>query len=704
MEKAKKMSKKKPRNKSEQPKKMKQPGQKKNYNFFGIGTKMLGGFLVPILFMILVGVTAYQKSAQGLTQKFEQSALQTLDMATEYFDLSNSYLKTEAIKFAFDSSLAKYFSNSLDELETAETVRNTRTSINLDVSSNDFISNIHIITKAGVGSLTSANTNKPDGFLEEYTAELLEKGMTTNWIDSHDVLDEKLNIRESSYIMAYQANSRSGNAYVVVDINGDEVKNFLSGMDFGEGSIVGFVTPRGREVLCGDGAEGLEEGSIFYNQEFFQNSLGAEELSGYSSVHFQGGSYLYLYSRSKDSGATICVLVPSRTVLKQAEEIKVFTAIIVVIAVLVAVAVGIFIITGIKRNMNRISRKLERVAEGDLTGNVSVKGRDEFNSLASSATDMISQTRNLVRKVNGATEQLEQSAEDVNEVSRELSEYSSDITHAIDEINEGMGKQSSHAQECVDKTDSLSAEIKEVIRVSQDVEKMVGETEEMIEHGIEIVQNLGERSNETNEITARVGSSVAELKEQIDVINRFVGTITDIAEQTNLLSLNASIEAARAGEAGRGFAVVAEQIRKLSDDSAAAAGEIRENVAHISTQTNISVENTKAAEEMVALQTASVEEVIGVFRNMSESMNTLIDGLKDIALRTERADEERSGAVEAVRIISDIIEENAGNAETVGEIAARMYEKVEKLNRTSEALGGNMTGLKREIEVFKTEE
>lgn len=121
-------------------------------------------------------------------------------------------------------------------------------------------------------------------------------------------------------------------------------------------------------------------------------------------------------------------------------------------------------------------------------------------------------------------------------------------------------------------------------------------------------------------MTAKVEESIEDLKRESETINQFVSVITDISEQTNLLSLNASIEAARAGEAGRGFAVVAEEIRKLADNSAEAAGEIRNNVENISAQTGVSVESAKQAGEMVAQQTEAVREVIGVFQDMSDAM------------------------------------------------------------------------------------
>ena len=74
----------------------------------------------------------------------------------------------------------------------------------------------------------------------------------------------------------------------------------------------------------------------------------------------------------------------------------------------------------------------------------------------------------------------------------------------------------------------------------------------------------------SEEVPSRSATS-ARSREQIGGI---VDTITDIAEQTNLLALNAAIEAARAGEQGRGFAVVAEEVRKLAEESQAAAGSI----------------------------------------------------------------------------------------------------------------------------------
>ena len=696
-------------------KKQKAPKQKKSgksSKLLSIRNKIVVCFLVPIVFMVIIGVSAYQKSAEGLSEKFTDSTLQTMRMATENLNMSCDFIRSEGLKYAYDDDLRKYFlgmfeDNPVDKLNFLTSTKSNLLSVQ---TSNPFISHMHIIPKKGVNLLSTKLSSGVDGFLDEYKEDVASgegRRSIPQWIDSHPVLDEKVTETEKDYIMAFEMMSQSNNACVVIDIKPSAITDFMEEIDIGDGSIIGFVTPGGRELVVENVEEGKEsvlpeEGNVFSGQEYYTAVMDeAVADAGTAEVDFQGEKYLFIYSHSADIGFTTCALVPMRVVTSQATEIRNMTIGLVILACVIVVIVGIFITAGIENHMRRISRKFGDVAKGDLTVTVSAKGHDEFQDLAGSATNMITNTKKLVNQVSNATGELEVSAQNVGQASELIHEYSQDITRAIGEINEGMEEQSRHAQECVEKTDILSNEIQEVSHVVERVEKLVGETEGMINKGMEIVQVLGDRAGETTQMTVKVSESIESLRKESEIINSFVATITEITEQTNLLSLNASIEAARAGEAGRGFAVVAEEIRKLADDSAKAAGEIRNNVANITAQTQNSVESASQAKAMVELQTKAVEEVIAVFREMQERMGQLIEGLKDIVVSTEKADGERSAAVAAVKNISDIIEETAGSAETVNDVANKLLNHVEKLSTTASVLDENMEGLKNEISVFK---
>ena len=696
-------------------KKQKAPKQKKSgksSKLLSIRNKIVVCFLLPIVFMVIIGVSAYQKSAEGLSEKFTDSTLQTMRMATENLNMSCDLIRSEGLKYAYDDDLRKYFlgmfeDNPVDKLNFLTSTKSNLLSVQ---TSNPFISHMHIIPKKGVNLLSTKLSSGVDGFLDEYKEDVASgegRRSIPQWIDSHPVLDEKVTETEKDYIMAFEMMSQSNNACVVIDIKPSAITDFMEEIDIGDGSIIGFVTPGGRELVVENVEEGKEsvlpeEGNVFSGQEYYTAVMDeAVADAGTAEVDFQGEKYLFIYSHSADIGFTTCALVPMRVVTSQATEIRNMTIGLVILACVIVVIVGIFITAGIENNMRRISRKFGDVAKGDLTVTVSAKGHDEFQDLAGSATNMITNTKKLVNQVSNATGELEVSAQNVGQASELIHEYSQDITRAIGEINEGMEEQSRHAQECVEKTDILSNEIQEVSHVVERVEKLVGETEGMINKGMEIVQVLGDRAGETTQMTVKVSESIESLRKESEIINSFVATITEITEQTNLLSLNASIEAARAGEAGRGFAVVAEEIRKLADDSAKAAGEIRNNVANITAQTQNSVESASQAKAMVELQTKAVEEVIAVFREMQERMGQLIEGLKDIVVSTEKADGERSAAVAAVKNISDIIEETAGSAETVNDVANKLLNHVEKLSTTASVLDENMEGLKNEISVFK---
>ena len=656
----------------------------------GLRNNIVICFLAPIIFMVIVGVCAYRKAEEGLNEKFRESTLQTVGMATENLDLLCSFVKAEGVKYAFDWDISQYLQGLLTPLD----IKNIRDSVKSDMTSFQmaipFIGNIYIIPRQEQTIITTAvNTNIPGIFNEHRESVATGKSTIETWIDSHPIIDEAVEKTDEEYIFSYEIMSRSKNGCIVIDISRNAIEEFLSGLDLGNGSIIGFITENGREIITEQLEEGetsiLTEGEqVFFGQDFY-NGITEENMSGSMEINFHGKEYLFFYSRSEEvEDITICALVPMDVVTSQAQEIKVLTVVLVIMACIIALVIGIFVVAGIQGNMSSISKKFGEVANGDLTVTVKAKGHDEFRRLASSATHMIKNTKNLVNKVSNATNELEKSSVSVEEVSAVISECSQNITQVIGEIHDGIARQSENAADCVTRTDILSNEIQEVGRVVERVEDLVDKNENMINHGIEIIRLLGERAKQTTEMTAEVGNSIGSLKKEYEIINSFVETITSISEQTNLLSLNASIEAARAGEAGRGFSVVAEEIRKLADDSAAAAGEIQNNVANIMAQTERSVKDADQAQEMVALQGESVEQVIKVFGDMREQMSALEAGLKGIVASMEKADTERGNTVQGVQNISNIIEETANSAEKVQDIAGMLLAHVENLNETAD--------------------
>jgi GAF domain-containing protein len=81
-------------------------------------------------------------------------------------------------------------------------------------------------------------------------------------------------------------------------------------------------------------------------------------------------------------------------------------------------------------------------------------------------------------------------------------------------------------------------------------------------------------SNSAQSLVETCSGEIKVLEEHSRTIGGFVAQLEQFAEQTDLLALNAAIEAARAGAHGLGFAIVADEVRRLAESSARAAGEI----------------------------------------------------------------------------------------------------------------------------------
>lgn len=667
-----------------------------------IGLQILLAFFIPVIFVILVGLQSYKSASEGLSRKFEESTSETLKMTVEYVGLGGEFISVEAMQYAFNENLQKYYLGlyKTDPIKMINAMNEGNSLITTTKMTNSFVNNIHIITRSGVSLLTTTSENS-DGFYEELEKQFKEQystGRVPNWLDNHTLIDEKLSLNPEETLLSYVVQGNNNSCYVVIDMSRNKIQELMDALDLGDGSIVGMVTAGGKECLSG-----TEETALFTTLDCYAESMQSEETSGMIETEYNGESYLYLYSREAEGVFSICALVPTSTVTGQAATIKSVTITMVLLASIVAVIIGMGISIRMVGSMRKMMKSMKNVAGGDLTVSVREKGLDEFALLAGSMNNMVSNTKKLVLKVADAILRMDDSTKEVSKTSEVINEYSENITGAINEIHEGMNIQAENAQECLQKTDALSQEIQLISQRIDEIEHNVVDTGNKINAGMKIMQKLGDSAVQTSGMTTKVSDSITLLQEEFEQIKGFVDTINSISEETNLLSLNASIEAARAGEAGRGFAVVADQIRKLADGSAQAAAEIQKTVEMIRQQTDTSVDNANQAKEMVDQQTQAVEEVQVSFRSMQQDMNNVVGRMKEITQNTEQADQARVATLQAIENISAVIEETAAASAVVNETAEKLLSHVGMLRDTADVMDENMVSLKSGIQVFKTE-
>lgn len=687
---------------------------------FGIRNKIFICFIIPVIFMAIVGYVSYRTAAEGLNEKFIESSSQTVGMGLDYLDNVNTFIQAEAMRYMVDSGVESYVIGmpGKKNTEKAKFYSDQRLILLSSQSSNPFIHDIHIVTKEGFNMISTAVSDKLPGVYDEYLAGLLENNEPAKlprWVSGHDIVDAALNLKKDDYIYSFQIQDASKLAYIIIDVDKAAILDLLSGIDFGSGSRVAIVTADGIELALDSDTGEIITDPVFIDKDFYIAEAEKEEIPAEADaeeeeptvvskqVTLDGSEYIFLYKKSELNGMNICALIPLSTVTAQAEGIKTVTIVMIIIAGVLAAVIGTLIAGGIQRNMRHISKQLDEVAKGDLTVDVTAKGRDEFRFLARSAANMVGHNKKLIFKLSETANDLQNTMHSVNAASTELSDYSGRINAAIDEINEGIVRQEEHASECIDVTQQLSERIKEISQDVDEIEKVIRETEEMIGEGTDLVNNLAEKAAKTSELSAMVGENIQKLQQDAEAISGFVETISGISDQTNLLSLNASIEAARAGEAGRGFAVVAEEIRSLADSSSAATVEIDSKIGNIGEHSRSSMESAKNAEEVVKLQQDAVGEVTAIFDRIRGQMKVLIEALKKIESSASLADDERKEAVDAVSRISEIISRTSESSGKVADIAGSLLGSVERLGSTADELDGDMNGLKSEIAAFRVE-
>lgn len=226
----------------------------------------------------------------------------------------------------------------------------------------------------------------------------------------------------------------------------------------------------------------------------------------------------------------------------------------------------------------------------------------------------------------GAFVEIKESLEKIGEKMRETLHTIRDVSGQIDA---GAEQLACAAQDLADGTTRQAAQVSDLVDIielmTHSMETSAAEAEESVRLSTEAGETVMVGSQKMEELKV----AIAEISKCSEQISTIISTIDDIASQTNLLSLNAAIEAARAGEAGKGFAVVADQVKKLAEESAAAAGRtntlIETTISTVEKGIAIADETVQNMNEVVINAQAATDKMTQISEKLRNDVNNMHD-------------------------------------------------------------------------------
>ncbi|MFA9462815.1 MAG: methyl-accepting chemotaxis protein [Velocimicrobium sp.] len=626
-----------------------------------IAFRLIVGFFIPILFLIITGVFSYKLTSSGLMTNYENSTQNSIQMAVNHLDSEFQFAQIQASDVISNNDISNYTYGTYQTDETKQSMLKTNIASDLKrvLQNSSFIKAFHIIPSNDITSISTETIPDITGFYEELSS---NTSQINYWVSTHASIDKHFGLSSTDYACSYLLSTDNKKAVLVADINTDIVKETLEHLNFGKNTIIAYVFDDGKEIFSSSTTSKFN----FSNQEFY-NAPSQKNNSLYITI--KGTKYLYSECQSSFVNASICVLVPKTNVMESANKIKVITTVSVLLSSLLSLLIALFIILNISQSIQRITNKLKKVSGGDLSVTMDTSLKNEFGLLNREISNTIHNTHDVIQSAQTINEAVKQSTNQLLVNSEQMTDYSTHISFAIEEINQGIAQQAQDSEQCLNKMDVLSAKILQVTTDIGESTSIADCTKNLINKGFLSLREVKNDSQITSEMTNSVIANITVLEQNYSLIDQFISAMNEIASQTNLLSLNASIEAARAGDAGRGFAVVAQEINQLAFLSMHAAKQIQETVSDIKIQTQNTIDSAKNAETIVKKQQTGVNTTLADFAKMKECLDNLLLMFQEIGSIVFSMDSERSDTLGAIESISAISQQTAAASTVVNNSA-----------------------------------
>lgn len=341
---------------------------------------------------------------------------------------------------------------------------------------------------------------------------------------------------------------------------------------------------------------------------------------------------------------------------------------------LIAVAITALSAFAIQRSiaapLGRFMQFVERVGQGDLTGEIPDTNVTDLQLLGESLGRMVAGLKDLAGQINAATQNL-------NAASQQ-------ILASVQETAAGTRQQAASVQEITATVEEVGQSGRQIAERAKQVATAAEATASTTTVGLKSVQVATRAMESIREQVETFAEHIVALSEKTQAVGEIIGAVTDVAERSNLLALNASIEAAGAGEHGSRFAVVAGEMKNLADQAKESTVQVQTILVGIQKGINSSVmlteeavkraeagrEQAQTTERTIRQMADTTQESVNAFQQIIAATNQqqigldqVTQGMKDIrqaATQTAAATTQLEGAVVNVNALSVQLQKAAG--------------------------------------------
>lgn len=343
--------------------------------------------------------------------------------------------------------------------------------------------------------------------------------------------------------------------------------------------------------------------------------------------------------------------------------------------IIMALAAGIawWLVRSVTGPIRETVEVANRVASNDLTVKLDSTRGDEFGQLLAAFATMVSNLRELIRKIDEGASNIASSSEELATVTQQTSEGVQQQSDGTDQVATAMNEMLATV---TDVARSAEAAFEAASRANEKATEGEAAVEETVSH-------MAKLDSQNNEVMEQLHS----LQKETVNIGSILDVIKSVADQTNLLALNAAIEAARAGEHGRGFSVVADEVRSLAKTTQESTTEIETLIGNLVSSAESSVSKMESGTQLSEETLKSARRAGGTIREMAEAVEEIRQHNSQIATAAE---EQTSVATEINQ-----------NITRIREIADQSATSTEQVSASSDELARQAEGLSSQVNQFR---